>query len=303
MTLTHQTAKNIIRRLIKGQDYRIEIIALINAEFLQFAVDFFKKVVWAKFENKDITADWYKKTFLSEDLNSDDIAVNSGLNRKTIANMYNASSKEIIIKASNEHYDVLCQSINNLIDNQPDINLTLTIKLKNVSVELNINESLVLINTLAVKRAALRGGLWSAAGKGVEKYLMRALCGLFDVPLRHYDQSDAQESMREVDFYLISGAKRYRCEVKLMGRGNPESADAIFARESDVFIADKLSDLNKKQADKLKCQWVELRSKNGYKKFAQVLKKLKIPHTNKEKDLDKRLNKILDEIFAEKSAD
>jgi len=29
-----------------------------------------------------------------------------------------------------------------------------------------------------------------------------------------------------------------------MGRGNPESADAIFARESNVFVADKLNGLN-----------------------------------------------------------
>ena len=38
---------------------------------------------------------------------------------------------------------------------------------------------------------------------------------------------------------------RHRCEVKLMGRGNPESADAVHARSSQVFVADKLSDLNK----------------------------------------------------------
>ena len=32
-----------------------------------------------------------------------------------------------------------------------------------------------------------------------------------------------------------------------MRRGNPESADAVIARDSRVFIADKLSDMNKKQ--------------------------------------------------------
>ena len=45
MTLTNQVIKNIIRKLITGNDYRIEIVTLINAEFLQFAIDFFKKVV------------------------------------------------------------------------------------------------------------------------------------------------------------------------------------------------------------------------------------------------------------------
>jgi len=64
--------------------------------------------------------------------------------------------------------------------------LILTIKFKGVSVDLNINESLIVINSLAVKRAALRGGLWSTAGKRVEKPLMQTLCKLYDVPNENY---------------------------------------------------------------------------------------------------------------------
>jgi len=297
MTLTDQVVKNIIKRLIKGQDYRIEVVALINAEFLQFAIDFFKKVIEAKLANKDVTIDWYKKTFLNRNLSSEDIAINSGLNKKTITNMYNSASKEIVIDASNEHYDVLYQSISNLIESQPDIDLTLTIKFRGVSVELNINESLIVINTLAVKRSALRGGLWSTAGKRVEKYLMATLCKVYNVPFEHFDQSKIPASMREVDFYLIKGKTYSRCEVKMMGRGNPESADAIFARESDVFVADKLSDLNKQQADKLNVKWVELRDENGYKRFAQILKELEIPFTDFKGNLDTHLDKILTELF------
>lgn len=40
MTLTDQVIRNIVARVIKSRDYRIEIVNLINAEFLQFAVDF-----------------------------------------------------------------------------------------------------------------------------------------------------------------------------------------------------------------------------------------------------------------------
>ena len=65
MTLTEQVAKNIIRKLLKGDDYRIEVVTLIDAEFLQFAIDFFKKIVDAKLKSKNITVDWYKKEFLS----------------------------------------------------------------------------------------------------------------------------------------------------------------------------------------------------------------------------------------------
>jgi len=297
MTLTDQVVKNIIKRLIKGQDYRIEVVALINAEFLQFAIDFFKKIVDAKLANQDVTIDWYKETFLNRNLTTDEIAINSGLNKKTITNMYNTASKEVVIDASNEHYDILYESISNLVETQPDIDLTLTLKFKGVSVELNINESLIVINTLAVKRAALRGGLWSTAGKRVEKYLMATLCMVYNVPFEHFDQSKIPLSMREVDFYLINGETYSRCEVKLMGRGNPESADAIFARESNVFVADKLSDLNKQQADLLNVKWVELRDENGYKRFGKVLQELNIPHTEHIGDLDTHLDKILSELL------
>ena len=57
MTLTKQIVKNIITRLINSQDYRIEIVNLINAEFLQFAVEFFKKIAHAKLDSLDITID------------------------------------------------------------------------------------------------------------------------------------------------------------------------------------------------------------------------------------------------------
>lgn len=297
MTLTDQVIKNIIRKLINGQDYRIEIVTLINAEFLQYAIDFFKQVVDAKLKNEDISIDWYKKEFLNPNLPPNDIAINSGLNKKTITNMYNSASKEIVIDASNEHYDTLYHAIEDLIEVEPDLNLTLTIKFRSVSVDLNINESLIVINTLAVKRAALRGGLWSTAGKRAEKYLMKTLCKIFDVPDEYFDQSTLPKSMREVDFYLITKDKKYRCEVKLMGKGNPESADAIFARESDVFVADKLSDLNKEQAELLNTEWVELRTENGFMRFQQMLKKFKIPHKDLKIDVNKKLDKVLKEIF------
>jgi DNA-dependent RNA polymerase auxiliary subunit epsilon len=44
MRITEQVTKDIIKKLLKGEDYRIEIVTLIDAEFLQFAVDFFKIV-------------------------------------------------------------------------------------------------------------------------------------------------------------------------------------------------------------------------------------------------------------------
>ncbi len=303
MTITEQVVKNIIKKLLKGEDYRIEIVTLIDAQFLQFVVDFFKKVVDAKFKNQDITIDWYKKEFLNSKLSTTDIAINSGLNKKTIHNMFNSSTREIVIDASEEHYDILYESIKNLVDTEHELELTLTIKFKGVSVDLNVSESLIVINTLAVKRAAIRGGSWSAAGKRVEKPLMQTLCKLYGVNEKSYalkikgKELEDGEFEREIDFYLIKGKEQYKCEVKLMGIGNPESADAFIARDSRVFIADKLSDTNKKQLDSRNVEWVELRSDGGFKKFEVVLKKLKIPYSILSKNIDKQLTLVFKEIF------
>lgn len=299
MTLTDQVTKNIIRKLLKGEDYRIEVVTLINAEFLQFAIDFFKKIIDAKLQSKNITADWYKDAFLNPNLTIDEIAINSGLNKKTIHNMFNSSTKEIVIDASNEHYDLLYQSIQSLVETESELDLTLTIKFKGVSVDLNVSESLIVINTLAVKRSALRGGLWSTAGKRVETPLMKTLCKLYSVPAENYKslfiRDKAKNVDREIDFYFIKNNEQYLVEVKLMGSGNPESADAVIARATNLFVADKLSTQNKNQLDNLGISWVEMRSENGFMRFKLALEKLQIPH----KDIDKNFENNLDEIFEE----
>lgn len=293
MTLTDLAIKNIVTRVIKSMDYRIEIVNLINAEFLQFAVDFFRQIAFAKLNSEDITIEWYKRAFINS----------SGLNKKTIGNMYRSTAKQNVIEASKEHFDSLYHSIQSLVENEHDIDLTLTIKLKGVSVDLNVSESLIVINTLAVKRAALRGGLWSTAGKRAEKYLMLTLCKLYKVEEKYYNAEHFVRNKdldvdREIDFYLKNNGKEYKCEVKLMGQGNPESADAIIARQSDVFVADTLSQQNKNQCEQLGICWVACRDDNGFKRFKLALEKFDIPYTDYIGDLDHDLPQILNEVFA-----
>lgn len=307
ITLTEKVAKNIIKKLMNGADYRIEVVDLINAEFLQYVIGFFKTIINAKLKNKGITIDWYKKEFLDKSLPSDEIAINSGLNKKTISNMYNSGKREIVIEASNENYDKLYDSIKTLVDGKEALNISLTLKFKGVSVDLNVCESLIVINTIAVKRAEIRGALWSTAGKRVEKPLMLTLCNLYGVSDKNYkikvkNQLKNQDDFeREIDFYLTNKGEDFLCEVKLMGKGNPESADAVIARDSSVFVADKLSDTNKKQLNSLKVGWVELRDKNGYKRFNKVLEDLGIPHEEFKGDANKELEKIFAKIFNDSS--
>lgn len=72
---------------------------------------------------------------LSLDLPSDEIVINSGLNKKTITNMYNSGTRQVVIDASYEHYDTLYLAIEELTKVE-DIDLSLSIKFNKVSVDL-----------------------------------------------------------------------------------------------------------------------------------------------------------------------
>lgn len=217
--------------------------------------------------------------------------------------MYGSASRSIVIEASNEHFETLYNSIQTLVENENEIDLILTIKLKGVSIELNVSESLIVINTLAVKRSQLRGGLWSTAGKRAEKFLMLTLCQLYKVSNKYYNSAHfvkdkGKKVDREIDFYLLNEKNSYLCEVKLMGKGNPESADAIIARNTNIFIADTLSQQNKNQCDILGIHWISLREKEGFKKFKTILELLNIPHQEYLGNLDEDLDEILEKLIS-----
>lgn len=72
MTFENNVIESTINRLLKGEDYREEVVKSINAVFLDFTINFFKKIVEAKMGDKGITLDWYKKYFISGDNSSAD---------------------------------------------------------------------------------------------------------------------------------------------------------------------------------------------------------------------------------------
>ena len=232
--------------------------------------------------------DWYKQHFLN-DLNfgKEDIAVYSGMNLKTITNIYGGSSKQIVIDVANRNYDYLKNLIRQLeVDGAEDLNVQIKITRSGVSVDLNLTESLLVLNALATKKIALRGGAWSAIGKKIEKPLLIKLCELCGVKPENYNaenfvRDNSKEVDREVDFKLYDKNRReYRCEVKLMGKGNPESADMVIARDSDIFIADTLSEQSKAQLNLRKVLWLELRDHSRADiilQFKRILLRLNIP--------------------------
>lgn len=284
----HQTTiTNIIRKLIAGEDCYPEVLNTIDADFLQYIVDFFKRIVKAKLDKKPVTADWYKEEFLL--LHS---LSNAKMNTITLSN-----SQQIVLDTTLKHYDALHDVFNNL-DMKDNFDMTFTIKFRNVSFDLNLNESLILFNTLAVKRSAFQEKSWSEIEKQIEKPLITTLCALFQVPKKYFDQKNLPESQRESDFYLFNDTEEgFPCEVKLMGKGNPESADAVYARGSRVLVANTLSDLNKEQMDANGIFWVELKEIDDYKRFEQVLNALSIPYKSFTGDLQVALDKILPAVI------
>lgn len=288
VTFEEHVIDNTITNLIAGDDYREEIVKSINVMFLDFAIDFFKKIVQAKMDTQTIDLDWYKKHFIDNvALDPSERAILAGVNKKTVSNIYGTANRQILLDVANTNFEYLSELISELEeDNIDNLNISIKISYNSITVELSLTESLLVINALATKKIAIRGGAWSSIGKKVEKRLIDRLCELCDVPIKHinnkvFKKDKSLDFDREVDYKLIGkNENTYRVEVKLMGKGNPESADAVIARDTQIFIADTLSLQNKNQLRALKIKYLELKNnKNVIPDFKKILNELNIPHS------------------------
>jgi len=296
-----QTEKEIIKDVVRksilptdkdsGIDYRYDILIGYQTFFLKWLDDFLSKIDTHKKEK-----DWYQKYVLRDEGNEKYLHIYSGINKKTITNIFGGASKNVIRKLAQDHYGNIKNRLKKDFDKKPYSFLSETIKKE---------DFLFIFLVAATKYSEIRGGAWSSLGKKVEGPLMKTLCQMFEMPEQNYRYEQAQTQNkdilfeREIDFYLIKeNNEEIKCEVKLMGRGNPESADAVIARDSHLFIADTLSDTNKKQLDALNVCWVQLRDKNVLGQFEKALEKLDIPHSKSilEKS-EVETKKILDAIL------
>ncbi len=289
MSFETKVIENTVEKLLNGQDYRSEVVNAINVQFLDFSIAFFKDIIKAKLDSETINLEWYKNKFITNDsLKTDDVAIYAGMNKKTITNIHGSAKREIVLDVAKTNFNYLSNMILELEETTSDqLDIQLKLTYNDISVNLTLTESLLVINALATKKIAIRGGAWSSIGKKVEKPLMLKLCELTDVPKECindeiFKKDGNLDFDREVDFKLINKSKKqFRCEVKLMGKGNPESADAVFARNSDVFVADTLSDQNKKQLDSSNVLWLELKNHTQQEilnNFIVILDKLDISH-------------------------
>ncbi|MYB47880.1 MAG: CfrBI family restriction endonuclease [Dehalococcoidia bacterium] len=278
VTLRREVVADIIRVALSGDDHRDIVIDLLDGAFVSYVIEFFEKIVYAKVRKRTITRDWYRDHFLDQRLDKSQFAWNGGLNMKTIKNKHKSERRQIVIDEALGHYDKFLKLVDSLSDDR--LNIDLSITFRDVTVHLDMNESLVVINALAVRRAAFRGGFWSTVGKQVEGPLMETLCRVYDVDKKYFTKALAEDnSLREVDYHLLSpDGSKAKCEVKLMGVGNPESADAIHARDTDVFVASTLSETNRIQLDEAGVFWTELQVSKGFLRFQDTLANLGIPY-------------------------
>lgn len=285
MTFQKQAIDNTIEKLLKGEDYRNEVINAINANFLDFTISFLKKIALAKTNNEDLSLNWYRNNFINnKEITPNESAIFAGINKKTITNIYGTATRNVVLEAANANFDYLASMIDELKQDDK-IELSMGLSYCDNHIELNLAESLLVINALATEKAAIRGGAWSAIGKKVEKPLVTKLCTICGVPKENMDESIFKQNLeldydREIDYKLYDINKNsIRVEVKLMGRGNPESADVIYARDTKLFIADTLSDQNKRQFDSNNIPYIEMKNnKNIISDFQKALDKLNIPH-------------------------
>lgn len=287
MSFQRQVIDRTVDKLLNGEDYRKEVINSINAEFFDFAILFFKKIVAAKLDSCEISLEWYKKHFInSKDYNPAENAIYAGMNKKTITNIYGTANREVVLDVANTNFDYLSSMMDELNQDLTDeIGISIKLTYHDVYVELNLAESLLVINALATKKAAIRGGAWSSIGKKVEKPLVTKLCVLCGVPKEYMDsrafiKDSSLDYDREIDYKLYNrSCDSIRVEVKLMGRGNPESADVIYARDTKLFIADTLSEQNKKQFASNNISYIEMKNnKDIISDFKKVLDCLDVPH-------------------------
>jgi hypothetical protein len=104
-TFKDKIIENTVNRLIKGEDYRQEIVNAINIEFFDFVLDFFKKIIETKINDKDLDLKWYKDNFINaENLSIEESSINSGINKKTITNIYSSATKEVVLDVANSNF-------------------------------------------------------------------------------------------------------------------------------------------------------------------------------------------------------
>lgn len=288
---------SIIRHLLTNRITDDLLPVPDKAAFGEFCIQFFKEIAFDKAAALDLREREPHKVY-SMDTDDDDVIVLDPVSSVEVALL---PTKRVTAEVSIAYPEELPETMTVLLrSDRSDIEYRPILKRNGVGLHLSLDESLIVVNTLAAKHAEIRGGAWSGLGKRLELPLMLTLAKLCQVPPSHYAGKGLTGESREVDFHFLSNSgDQFFCEVKLMGKGNPESADSTIARRSNIFIAQTLSDKNKSQLTNRGHHWVELGAQDGYRRMFTVFTYLDIPCIEFAGELESALDEIIPEVFEE----
>ena len=288
----------LVHELIAPKDTDCPVDRHLHDDLRQVAWQVFRDAARAKFSGKKADVNWLNQFIFRHTRSAADPGTPSSsvpLLGGLLADLPNAADHHTIDNQSgqtdrfaSEYMDI------------PDIGMELTLRYNGVGITLTQSEAHIFVGLLGDILVHARAIYVQKLSVHLELPLMLTLAKLYRFPPSHYSAKGQTGQSREVDFHFVDrNSIAHYCEVKLMGKGNPESADSAIARDSNIFIADTLSAANKEQLTRRRTQWIELRQGDGFRKLYRILELLDIPCAPFTGDLDAALNRIIPQVFAE----
>jgi len=298
----------IIYSILTGQDYRTYVLATINKRFLDKAQELISEV----FEYKRKGDNWLEK--LLDDTykkvgkeNKFKLLWFGGLNDKTVKNMTGGtSSKEVCLDLGKKNIEALKLLLEEFEDGEDLYQIKIIIKKDDIQVELDEIESLFFVNIVSAMKLTIQGGAWSEVGKKTEKGLLYTIFRSLKIPEDKYilvfDEMKKKGLVenREIDAIVFSRTKEpITVELKLLGIGNPEIGDEALARKVGLFLIDRLTEMMKKESEKIGVKVIEFRQENPlmeiYKFFTSKNVDCSPPEKKTSKELEDEINEIIKE--------
>ena len=298
----------IIHSILTGQDYRTYVLATINKRF----IDKVRELITEIFEYKRKGDNWLEK--LLDDTykkkgkeNKFKLLWFGGLNDKTVKNMTGGTSKkEVCLDLGKKNIEALKLLLKEFESAENLYQIKIIIRKDDEQVELDDVESLFFVNIVSAMKLTIQGGAWSEVGKKTEKGLLFTIFQLLQVPEDDYvlifDEMKKKGLVenREIDAIVFSRDKEpITVELKLLGIGNPEIGDEALARKVDLFLIDRLTEMMKRESEKIGIKVIEFRQEKPlmeiYNFFTSKNVNCSPPGEMTSKQLENKIEKIIEE--------
>ncbi|GAB6279151.1 MAG: CfrBI family restriction endonuclease [Lentimicrobium sp.] len=297
----------IVYSILTGEDYRTYVLATINKRF----VDKVQELNAEIFEYKRKGDNWLEK-LLDETYekkgkeNKFKLLWFGGLNDKTVKNMTGGTSKkEVCLDLGKKNIEALRLLLKEFESGENLYQLKIIIRKDDEQVELDDVESLFFVNIISAMKLTIQGGAWSEVGKKTEKGLLftifRLLHVLEDDYVLIFDEMKKKGLVenREIDAIVFNRDKEpLTVELKLLGIGNPEIGDEALARKVDLFLIDRLTEMMKRESEKIGVKVIEFRQEKPlmeiYNFFTSKNVNCSPPDEMTSKQLENRIETIIE---------